>query len=385
MSILVEAVSVVVPRHVLDASYPGGCDAYLEGARRARGVRFVVADERLTSVSLATLDEATAFVRPLQAIGLTAPDGASLPMACVDEHFGPTAPAPWLRWRRHEEGYTSCWLEWTEPGPMARPDVRQDYGPLPDVHAPEAGEIEEVEEVDEPPVATATLEPLELSEAFRLPESFELPEVLPVHEALGIPEPFETPDPPHHDIDPEVAPHPAATDHDPDPATPEESTVTIALDAPAPDHHAPAPAASLLDALREGLDRQGWRHGVDAAQGAVFYQVPGSHATYGGSAFADPDGVARVLTHLPVRIPAHRRAAVVELLTRVNHSLPVGNFDFDYATGEVRFRATTGCGAHVPPDVVDRLLRLGVSACDRVHEPLMQVVYGGVEAEMVVG
>ncbi|HEX5581066.1 MAG TPA: hypothetical protein VFX39_05770, partial [Gemmatimonadaceae bacterium] len=126
MSTLVEAVSVVIPRHVLDVSYPGGCDAYLEGARRTRGVRFVVADARLTSVSLATLDEATAFVRPLEAIGLTTPDGRPLAIACVDEHFGPTAPAPWLRWRRHDEGYTSCWLEWTEPGELALPDVRLD-------------------------------------------------------------------------------------------------------------------------------------------------------------------------------------------------------------------------------------------------------------------
>ncbi len=121
MSTLVEALSVVIPRHVLDAGYPGGTEGYLETARRARGARYAISDERLACVSFASVADADAFTAPLSALGMAAEDGAPPPIACLDEDFGPTAACPWLRWRRHDDGFTSCWLEWTEPGELAAP------------------------------------------------------------------------------------------------------------------------------------------------------------------------------------------------------------------------------------------------------------------------
>lgn len=121
MSTLVEALSVVIPRHVLDAGYPGGTQGYLDTARVARGARYAICDERLACVSFASPADADAFTAPLSGLGLGAEDGAPPPIACLDEDFGPTAPCPWLRWRRHDDGFTSCWLEWTEPGELATP------------------------------------------------------------------------------------------------------------------------------------------------------------------------------------------------------------------------------------------------------------------------
>lgn len=122
MSVLVEAISVIIPRHVLDASYPGGAERYLDAAHATHGVGFCVADDRLTSVSFADVDDVEPFVGPLREAGIAGgEDGRPAEIAYVDQHFGPSVPCAWLRWRRHDEGFTSCWLEWTEPGDLAAP------------------------------------------------------------------------------------------------------------------------------------------------------------------------------------------------------------------------------------------------------------------------
>jgi hypothetical protein len=42
----------------------------------------------------------------------------------------------------------------------------------------------------------------------------------------------------------------------------------------------------------------------------------------------------------PVLVPAARRAAMAELLTRANYGLVLGNFELDYNDGEVRFKTS---------------------------------------------
>ncbi|MCX8107723.1 MAG: YbjN domain-containing protein [Verrucomicrobiae bacterium] len=44
-----------------------------------------------------------------------------------------------------------------------------------------------------------------------------------------------------------------------------------------------------------------------------------------------------IMVILPIAMPPDRRAAVGELLHRVNYDLRVGNFEFSYDDGEVRF------------------------------------------------
>ena len=45
-----------------------------------------------------------------------------------------------------------------------------------------------------------------------------------------------------------------------------------------------------------------------------------------------------LLLRLPIQAPAGRRAAVGELLQRLNWQTKVGHFDFDHSDGEVRFK-----------------------------------------------
>lgn len=47
-----------------------------------------------------------------------------------------------------------------------------------------------------------------------------------------------------------------------------------------------------------------------------------------------------IMVTLPVNMPAQRRAAVGELLHRLNYDLRIGTFEFSYDDGEVRFHVS---------------------------------------------
>ena len=578
MSTLVEAFTVVVPRHVLDAGYPGGTDGYLHHARGRAGVRYAIGDARLACVSFASPAEVDAFTAPLLALAITGEDGTPLPLACVDEDFGPTAPCPWLRWRRHDDGFTSCWLEWTEPGDLVTPDGwvpprQRGLRPLPPLTSstesaavspapsitPPAGVAVEMDDIaeqaltasahedaevtyaddataridaplDEPdqqelddalaavpgvdaseppdwspgefepdatghdaaslgddgewwggspitaqlptptalrslptpigpltPIASPIIPAMALSESPRAVEEAEpagadedddvtepvmpsaleqeIDESVPAeHETeLAVPE-FTVEDAvaamsdasPFHDDE-------LAGDHEEDhapvaPPTPlTEADVEALFDEPArevavafvrdiatsrtpaapsdpitadtaPLHHdedaspmtaisAPADSAlstsaylaAPLQAMRAQLGERGWRCSEEPDGRALFYHVSGGRAAYPGRASYDADAqLLAVHTHFPVRVPEHRRQAAVELLTRVNHALPNGNFDFGFDDGEVRFRivADTADGCF-SAEAAGRMVEQSLGACDRYHDALMQLIYGG--------
>lgn len=601
MSVLIEALSVVVPRHVLDAGYPGGTEGYLDNARHARGARYAVSDERLACVSFVGPADADAFVAPLTSLALGLDDGAPPPVACVDEDFGPAAPCPWLRWRRHDDGFTSCWLEWTDPGELSAPEgwlpprqraagrpaaprasapaavplpAATPAGPSPvvqtPVQAPQAAAAVSVGpltpmgvpavpsapahapgaspdrgaydpydhaatleapagSLDEPSrAADQAAEGGMVGELWTLPE-LEPPEPEPEPESpepagdltlvwhagpAGDPDPLATLPPAGadqlptsvleltwadgHDGEPaayghagngaspprdpgvdldhafggastgeDEAAHDTGADADQghdggqlapladwadvfgsrpagDAAVPVDATAPAAEALPSPltdqavealfegeamadlaapwrdapptlpeepsdrpaapsshdlpaatahtAHTHPTPAAMTaiasnpiaasapsLDIVRAHLAERGWRYSQDAGQPALFYQTSGGRASYPGLAAADESAqLVWLYTQFPVRVPEHRRAAAVELLTRANHGLPVGNFEFDYQDGEVRFKAVadTGDGCFSAA-AAGRLLRHSLEACDRYHDALMQVIYGG--------
>ncbi|HEY5021203.1 MAG TPA: hypothetical protein VII30_01820, partial [Gemmatimonadaceae bacterium] len=79
MSVLVEALSLIVLRKVLDTNYPGGTDAFMERMREPRArCRLVCADEQLVSLSFVALAEACVVEDELCALGV---------VSVENEHF----------------------------------------------------------------------------------------------------------------------------------------------------------------------------------------------------------------------------------------------------------------------------------------------------------
>lgn len=85
-------------------------------------------------------------------------------------------------------------------------------------------------------------------------------------------------------------------------------------------------------------------------------------------------------TVVPFQIPEAMRAAVAEYLTRANYGLAIGNFEMDYADGEVSFKTSMDAeGIEFTEAMVKNLVYANVLTADRYLPGLMRVVYGKIE------
>ena len=76
---------------------------------------------------------------------------------------------------------------------------------------------------------------------------------------------------------------------------------------------------------------------------------------------------------------------VVEFITRANYGLKVGNFEFDYSDGEVRYQTCLVCSKGVPEmDDVERVVDLPMHMMQRYGDGLAKnmVGYGNPEADI---
>ena len=124
MSVLIEAVSLVVPRVLLELRYPGGKNGFFaEMSRPSAEARYVCADCHLVSASFFTPEAAERAAAVLVSAGmLDVEDDQYRDFALVDQKYGPLLQCHWLIWSPHPTGYTSAWLAGTEKGDLATPE-----------------------------------------------------------------------------------------------------------------------------------------------------------------------------------------------------------------------------------------------------------------------
>ncbi len=78
----------------------------------------------------------------------------------------------------------------------------------------------------------------------------------------------------------------------------------------------------------------------------------------------------------PVKAPAEKQAAVVEFLTRANYGMIIGNFEFDYSDGEVRYKTALDVeGGDATFPMLRNLIYINVRTMDRYLPGLMKVIY----------
>lgn len=77
-----------------------------------------------------------------------------------------------------------------------------------------------------------------------------------------------------------------------------------------------------------------------------------------------------------VDVPEGRRPAVAEFLTRVNLGLVSGNFEMDWADGEVRFKTGIELTCLTPTiELIAALIQPNLSAVNRYLPGLMMVIH----------
>lgn len=124
VSVLIEALALVVPKRVLDVSYPGGIPAFVDALQSAdHPPRFVCdGDARLVVASYFDPDHLVHAAESLVAHGIVwVDDGKCVEIACVDQECGPTMPCDWLVVERHRHGFTHAWKTHFDPGDLEVP------------------------------------------------------------------------------------------------------------------------------------------------------------------------------------------------------------------------------------------------------------------------
>jgi hypothetical protein len=117
MSVLVEALTVVIRRDRLTAIHPRAVDQFFKNApnKTAR------ADNHLVAIGFMNPADVRVYVRTLeQEAGFRhLEDGECIDIAVVSQIGGLTAPCKWLAVGTDERGVVHAWLKGTEPGPIA--------------------------------------------------------------------------------------------------------------------------------------------------------------------------------------------------------------------------------------------------------------------------
>ena len=122
MAVLVEAISVIIRRDVVEALYPGGRRGFARHAPNAT----LCTDGELFRIGFMTTADVHAYVSGLEAAGLVfQKEGQAADLAVADQLRGLTIPAPWLEFGKVEIGgvkVSACWLAGGGSRDVAVPD-----------------------------------------------------------------------------------------------------------------------------------------------------------------------------------------------------------------------------------------------------------------------
>jgi hypothetical protein len=117
LSVLIEALCLVVPNRVLDISYPGGSTQFIDHASARPDVRYALTDGRVCAVSMYDSPAGIALVDELSEYGIVGTDDSrAFEFVFVDMETGPATRCDWLDTQRHSHGFMLAWQADAESG-----------------------------------------------------------------------------------------------------------------------------------------------------------------------------------------------------------------------------------------------------------------------------
>lgn len=93
----------------------------------------------------------------------------------------------------------------------------------------------------------------------------------------------------------------------------------------------------------------------------------------------------RCVLYVACRVPAEKRPAAAELLTRINYGLPLGTFEMDFSDGEICYRTGIDVtGGDLAPEMVASLIAVTVGTVDRYYPAIMTLLWNDMAPEDAV-
>ncbi len=137
---------------------------------------------------------------------------------------------------------------------------------------------------------------------------------------------------------------------------------------------------SVFDIVVQFFKEDDWRFERIEGKPMLKMGFKGQNATFRLLAVAkDEKHRASFYSVLDINIPAEKRQAIAEYLTRANYGLEIGNFEMDFSDGEVRYKTSIDVeGGQLVTGMVKTLVYTNVLMMDRYYPGIMSVLYGGV-------
>ena len=142
-------------------------------------------------------------------------------------------------------------------------------------------------------------------------------------------------------------------------------------------------AGRLMDVVLRFFDEEQWNFQKIENGSAIRAGFRGERGTWVCYARVDEEN-RRFLFYslMGLNIPAQFRGAVAEYLTRVNDVLPLGNFEMDLDSGEVRFRASSETpGGELSVAMMRAMVYAGIRSMDHYFPGVLAVVHSGLSPE----
>ncbi len=87
----------------------------------------------------------------------------------------------------------------------------------------------------------------------------------------------------------------------------------------------------------------------------------------------------------PDKVPEEQRSAIAELLTRANFGLSIGNFEFDFEDGEIRFKTSIDVeGDRLSQALIKHLVYTNVITMDKYVPGIAAVMYANISPEAAI-
>jgi hypothetical protein len=135
---------------------------------------------------------------------------------------------------------------------------------------------------------------------------------------------------------------------------------------------------SLLGIITAYLDQEEWDYVALPDKPGVAFRFAGTNLEWDCFVVADEaTGMVLMYSVSPKRVPAERRAAAAEYITRANWAIPSGNFEMDYEDGDVRFKTGIDVDeAALTANLFDHIAEANIVAMNTYIGGLLAVIEG---------
>jgi len=136
-------------------------------------------------------------------------------------------------------------------------------------------------------------------------------------------------------------------------------------------------AGRLLQAAVSFLSEEGWHPQIIEEEATVRTGFAGSNGNFAcyGHGMEDTEQFV-FYSVVPVPVPAGKRQAMAELLTRINSGLVLGSFEMDFDDGEVRFKTAIDVeDAELTPALLRGVVYGNVFPMDVYLPAILSLVY----------